>query len=163
MHVSLHYESCEMLQHQIGASRRWQPIAPLGLKSTTSGGCSFSRSREGLLTPTIESLSLPSAVLQALRGFSSVGTGFCLMMLRYTMVALDTRQATALKAVRVDLSVDSPGNTGWLAARRLSLAPSDATPLLGRSWSCVHAPRSWWLGLEAAIDISPLAVKCDGK
>jgi hypothetical protein len=102
-------------------------------------------------------------VLHTLRGCSSVGTGFCLMMLQHTMVALDTRQATALEAVRVDLSVDNPGNTGWLAARRLSLAPSDATPLLGRSWSCVHAPRSWWLGLEAAIDISPLAVKCDGK
>lgn len=52
-------------------------------------------------------------------------------------------------------------NTGWWAARRLSLGPTNATPLLGLSGSCAQAPLVRWLGFEAGIDISLLAVKWD--
>jgi hypothetical protein len=52
-------------------------------------------------------------------------------------------------------------DTGWWAALRLSLGPTNATPLLGLSGSCTHAPLLRWLGFKAAIDISLLAVKWD--
>lgn len=48
-------------------------------------------------------------VPQRSRGSWPAWTGFCLMMLLHTMVALDTRQATASATVGVDLSVDSLG------------------------------------------------------
>jgi hypothetical protein len=45
------------------------------------------------------------------------------MMLLHTMVALDTRQATAPEAVDVDLSADSPGWHTTAAGAQLLLRP----------------------------------------
>jgi hypothetical protein len=81
------------------------------------------------------------------------------------MVAPHTRQATASEAVGVDLSVDSPGWHRMVAdAQAESSANVCVTVLLGRSsFGIIHAPVLRWLGIEAALDISPLAGKCGGK
>lgn len=80
-------------------------------------------------------------------------------MLLHTMVALDTRQATGSEAVSVDLSVDSLGLHKMGAGGQTW--PSTNEYDAGAGTEVVSRPCTGVVvaGIEAALDIAPLAGK----
>jgi hypothetical protein len=85
------------------------------------------------------------------------------MMMLHTMVALDTRQATGSEAVGVDLSADSlalhrMGAGGQAGSSTNEYDAGAGTEVVSRPCTGVVVA-----GIEAALDISPLAGKWRGN